>query len=135
MMKRGFTLVEVLIVIAIIGLIFSVSLPISYELYESYKNSLRAQEVLLFVASLKREGFLYSEEKEISSSGGALMVNGEPKFFSGVYVEVREPFKFFKNGTSDGGEIEILVGGERYRITVSVPFGELLFERIGYERS
>jgi prepilin-type N-terminal cleavage/methylation domain-containing protein len=132
--KYGFTIVEVLIAIAIVGLIFSVTLPVSYELYESYKNSLKVQEVMLFIASLKREGFLYGEEKEISSSEGTLIVNGKPKAFSGVRVEVRKPFKFFKNGTSDGGEIEILVGRERYKITVSVPFGDLLLERVGYEK-
>jgi prepilin-type N-terminal cleavage/methylation domain-containing protein len=135
MKNYGFTLVEILIVIAIIGLIFSVTLPISYELYETYKNSLKAQEVMLYIASLKREGFLYSEEKDISSSEGALIVNGEPKFFPGVYILVKKPFKFFKNGTSNGGEIEIRVGGERYKIIVSAPFGELSLERIGYEKT
>jgi prepilin-type N-terminal cleavage/methylation domain-containing protein len=135
MKNYGFTLVEILIVIAIIGLIFSVTLPISYELYETYKNSLKAQEVMLYIASLKREGFLYSEEKEISSSEGALIVNGEPKVFPGVYILVKKSFKFFKNGTSNGGEIEIRVGGERYKIIVSAPFGELSLERIGYEKA
>jgi prepilin-type N-terminal cleavage/methylation domain-containing protein len=135
MKNYGFTLVEILIVIAIIGLIFSVTLPISYELYETYKNSLKAQEVMLYIASLKREGFLYSEEKDISSSEGALIVNGEPKVFPGVYILVKKSFKFFKNGTSNGGEIEIRVGGERYKIIVSAPFGELSLERIGYEKA
>jgi len=134
MKSYGFTLVEILVVIAIIGLIFSVTLPISYELYESYKNSLKVQEVTLYIASLKREGFLYSEEKDISSSEGALIVNGEKKVFPGVYILVKEPFKFFKNGTSNGGEIEIQVGSEKYKITVSAPFGDLSLERVGYEK-
>ncbi|RKX61109.1 MAG: hypothetical protein DRP29_01315 [Thermodesulfobacteriota bacterium] len=134
MKTHGFTLIEILIVITIVGLIFSITLPISYELYESYKNSLKVQEVMLYIASLKRESFLYSEEKDISSCEGALIVNGKSKVFSGVYIVVRKPFKFFKNGTSNGGEIEIHVGSEKYKIIVSAPFGELFFERIGYEK-
>ena len=134
MKNHGFTLVEILIVVSIIGLIFSITLPISYELYESYKNSLKVQKVMLYIASLKRESFLYSEEKNISSSEGALIVNGEPKVFPGVYIVVKKPFKLFKNGTSNGGEIEIHVGSERYKIIVSAPFGELFLERIGYEK-
>ncbi|RKX59205.1 MAG: prepilin-type cleavage/methylation domain-containing protein [Thermodesulfobacteriota bacterium] len=135
MKTHGFTLVEILIVISIIGLIFSVTLPISYELYESYKNSLKAQKVMLYIASLKRESFLYSEEKDISSSEGILIVNGEPKVFPGVYIVVKKPFKLFKNGTSNGGEIEIYVGGEKYKIVVSAPFGDLSLERIRNEKA
>jgi len=135
MKNYGFTLVEILIVVSIIGLIFSVTLPISYELYESYKNSLKAQKVMLYIASLKRESFLYSEEKDISSFEGALIVNGEPKVFPGVYIVVKKPFKLFKNGTSNGGEIEIHVGGEKYKIVVSAPFGDLSLERIENEKA
>ena len=132
MRNDGFTLIEILVAISLIGLIFSVALPISYELYESYKNSLIAQEVMLYIASLKRESFLYSEEKTISSSDGALVVKDEKKVFPGVYISVKEPFKLFKNGTSNGGEIELKIGSERYKIVVSAPYADLSLERVGY---
>lgn len=128
--KQGFTLIEILVAVAILGIMFSVTLPVSYELFQSYKNSLKAQEVLLYLASLKRECFLYSEEKDISSANGALVVNGEEKRFPDVYIEVKEPIKLFKNGTSNGGEVELKIGKEKYKITVKAPFAELSLERV-----
>lgn len=133
--SEGFTLVEILVVIAMIGLIFSLTIPVSYELYKSYKNSLKAQEVMLYLSSLKRESFLYSQEKEISSSDGLLIVNGEKQSFQGIYITVKKPFKFFKNGTSDGGEIEMKLDKEKYIITVEKPFGELSLERVKIEKT
>jgi len=134
MKNQGFTLIEILIVVAIIGLIFSVTIPVSYDLYESYKNSLKAQEVMLYISSLKREGFLYSEQNYVSSSEGALIINGDRKSFPGVYIDIKKPFKFFKNGTSDGGEIQLRIGREKYKIIVSAPFGELSVERLEVEK-
>jgi len=134
MKNHGFTLIEILIVVTIIGLIFSVTIPVSYELYESYKNSLKAQEVMLYISSLKRESFLYSEQNYVSSSEGALMVNGGREAFPGIYIDIKKPFKFFKNGTTDGGEIELRIGGEKYKIIVSAPFGELSLERFEIEK-
>ena len=133
MLKRraGFSLIEVLVAVALVSLMFSVTLPVSYELFQSYRNSLKAQEVLLYLSALRRESFLFSEDKEISSLNGALLVNGETVLFQDVYVEVKRPFKFYKNGTSNGGEVEVRIGKEVFLISVSSPFGELYFERLG----
>ena len=55
--QKGFTLIEVLLVVAIIGIMLSVSLPVSFSMYNSYKSSLKAQEVMIFISKLKRESF------------------------------------------------------------------------------
>lgn len=123
--KKGFTLVEILIVVAILGLLFSVTIPVSYELYENYKNSLKVQDFMLYISSLKRESFLYSEPIEISSSEGAIVINGEKKIFDDLYITITKPFRFFKNGTTEGGHIEVKIGNKLYRVIVSSPFGEI----------
>jgi len=126
--QNGFTLIEILIVLAIISMILTVVTPFSVNLYERYEDSLKVQKVMLYIASLKRESFLYSKENEISSLDGTLLVNGEKKPFSGMFVIVKKPFRFFKNGTSDGGEIEIQIDKRKYTITVRKPFGEISLE-------
>lgn len=131
--KKGFTLIEILIVIAILGLLFSVTIPVSYELYENYKNSLKVQDFMLYISSLKRGSFLYSEPIEISSSEGSIVVNGEKKTFNDLYITISQPFRFFKNGTTEGGQIEVKIGNKLYKVIVSSPFGEISLDN-GYAK-
>ena len=131
MNKKGFTLIEVLLVISLIGFMLSVSLPISYSMYQSFKASLKAEEVMIFVSSLRRESFLYSEAKVLSSKEGVLMVNGNEKIFNDTLVQIDLPIEFYKNGTTSGGALKIVVGGQAYSLNVQTPFGGLFLERKG----
>jgi prepilin-type N-terminal cleavage/methylation domain-containing protein len=129
--RRGFTLIEILLVISLVGLIFSVSLPVSYNMYTSYKASLKAEEVMIFISSLERESFLYSEAKLLSSKDGVLTVDNEEKVFPDTFIEIDHPIEFYKNGTTSGGTLNIKVGGQAYAINVQAPLGGLLLERKG----
>jgi prepilin-type N-terminal cleavage/methylation domain-containing protein len=130
---QGFTLIEILLVISIIGLMLSVTLPISYSMYNSYKASLKAEEVMIFVATLKRESFLYSEAKILSSKKGVMTVNGKEKAFNDILIHIDPPVEFYKNGTSSGGTVKIDVGDQAYSLNVQSPFGEIFLERKGKE--
>ena len=129
--KKGFTLIEILLVISIIGLMLSVTLPISYNMYNSYKASLKAEEVLIFVSTLKRESFLYSEAKILSSKEGVMTVNGKEKTFNEIVIRIEPPIEFYRNGTASGGTVRIDVGDQAYSLNVRAPFGELFLERKG----
>jgi prepilin-type N-terminal cleavage/methylation domain-containing protein len=129
--KKGFTLIEILIVVSIIGLMLSVSLPISYSMYRSYKASLKAEEVMVFISSLKRESFLYSEAKVLASKDGVMIVNGKEKTFDDTSIQIDQPIEFYRNGTTSGGALKINVGGEAYSLNVQAPFGNLILERKG----
>ena len=128
---RGFTLIEILLVISIIGLMLSVTLPMSYNMYNSYKASLKAEEVLIFVSTLKRESFLYSEAKILSSKEGVMTVNGQEKTFNEIVIRIDPPIEFYRNGTASGGTVRIDVGDQAYSLNVRAPFGELFLERKG----
>ena len=129
--RKGFTLIEILIVVSIIGLILSVSLPISYNMYMSYKASLKAEEVMVFISSLKRESFLYSEAKVLASKDGVMIVNGKEKTFDDTSIQIDQPIEFYRNGTTSGGTLKIYVGNQAYTLNVQAPLGGLILERKG----
>lgn len=128
---KGFTLIEMLVVVSIIGLLLSVSLPISYDLYQSYKAFLKAEEVMILVSSLKRESFLYSEAKVLSSKEGVMIVNGKEKPFDDTLIQIDSPIQFYKNGTASGGTLKIYVATQVYFLTIQAPYGDLILERKG----
>jgi len=129
--RRGFTLIELLIVISIIGIMLSVSIPVSFGMYESYRASLKAQQVMLHISSLRRDSFLYSEEKVLSSHDDVLVIDGRKKIFAGVRIRLAAPVVFYRNGTTSGGAIRIYVAGQAYMLAVGTPLGDLLLTRVG----
>jgi len=129
--KKGFTLIEILIVLSIIGLMFSVALPISYSMYGSYKASLKAEKVMVYISSLKRESFLYSEAKVLSSKDGVMIVNGKEKTFDDTSIQIDQPIEFYRNGTTSGGTLKIYVGDQAYTLNVQTPLGGIILERKG----
>ena len=129
--KKGFTLIEMIIVVAIIGMMFSVSVPISYNLYSSYRASLKAEEVMIFISDLKRESFLYSEANVLSSKDGVVMLNGKERIFGDTTIQIDHPIEFYKNGTTSGGIVKIYVEKEAYSLNVQTPFGNIILEREG----
>ena len=127
--KNGFTIIELLIVIILVGMVLSVALPVSYGMYETYKASLRAQEVMTYVSGLRRDAFLYSERKVLSSQDGAITVDGSKKIFNGIKINISEPIVFFRNGTSSGGVIELSVDEVDKSLVIHAPLGDLSLER------
>lgn len=131
----GFTLIEILLVMAILGLMLSVTLPISYDMYRSYKASLRAEEVMMVVSGLKRESFLYNERKILTSENGVMRVNGEEKVIPEAQIRIDTPIEFYKNGTTSGGILTVVTGNQVYEVQVQAPLGNLSLERKGEQRS
>ncbi len=125
--KKGFTLIELLIVIALVGILVSVSLPVTYSMYQKYQASLMAEEVLIFLSSLRREAFLYSEEKYICSKEGRLLVNdSEMVQFENMFVQIDKPVKIYKSGATSGGEVKIYVNNYTYIVDIQAPFGNIV---------
>jgi prepilin-type N-terminal cleavage/methylation domain-containing protein len=127
--KNGFTIIELLIVIILVGMVLSVIMPVSYGMYATYNASLRAQEVMTYVSGLRRDAFLYSERKVLSSQDGAITVDGSKKIFNGIKINISEPIVFFRNGTSSGGVIELSVDEVDKSLVIHAPLGDLSLER------
>lgn len=128
--KKGFTLIELLIVIALVGILVSVSLPVSYSMYQKYQASLRAEEVLIYLSSLRREAFLYSEEKLICSQEGRLWVNdGKMITFEDMFVQIDKPVKMYKSGATSGGEVKLYINNYTFVVDIQAPLGNMVLRR------
>jgi prepilin-type N-terminal cleavage/methylation domain-containing protein len=127
--ERGFTLIELLIVVSIIGLFFSVTLPVSVEMYNGFKASSKAQEIMIHISGIRRQAFLYSERKVLTAVDGVLRVNDVQMPFPDIHIQMKQAISFSRNGTTSGGVIEVRVGDQLYLVSVSAPMGNLVLER------
>jgi hypothetical protein len=118
-------------VIAIVGIMLSVSVPVSFSMYEGYKASLKAQEVMLFVSGLRRESFLYSERKILSSRNDIITVDGKENVFEDTRIQIDAPIVFYRNGTTSGGTVRMYIGKQAYSLNVGAPLGDLQLTRTG----
>jgi prepilin-type N-terminal cleavage/methylation domain-containing protein len=129
--EQGFTLIEILTVVAIMGVMMAVSIPMSFSMYGSYKASIKAQEVMAFISSLRRDSFLYSEGKVLSTDNDAITVDGKGKDFPGIRLRIDLPIVFYRNGTTSGGIIHIYIGNQAYSLRVKAPLGDMFLTRTG----
>jgi hypothetical protein len=86
---------------------------------------------MAYVSELRRDAFLYSERKVLSSKDGNITVNGEKKIFKEININIAEPIVFFRNGTSCGGVIVLGVGDVFQNLVIKTPLGDLSLERSG----
>lgn len=126
---KGFTLVEILISIAIFSLILSVVVPFSYSLFFYYKDSREVEKLIIFLSSLRREAFLYNKEFIIYEKEGRLFVNENPVEKIQLKVSIEKPIHFYKNGTSSGGIIFVSSERNIFKIIIYYPFGEIFYEK------
>ena len=107
-------------------MMFSVSVPISYSTYQRYQASLKAEKILILVSSMRMEAFLYSRDKLIESKEGRMLVNGtDPGGFEDLFIQINSPIRFYRSGTTSGGEIKVYADNNTFLIEIQSPLGEL----------
>jgi len=126
--NKGFTIIELLIVVSIIGLMMTVTLPVSFDMYARYKASLKAQELMVVISDLRRESFLYSENTVLSANNNVLNVNGRNRGFDDIRVKIDKPIVFFKNGTTSGGFVNLIIGDYAFALHIQAPRGDMSLE-------
>ena len=128
-LQNGFTLIELLIVITIIGMMFSVSVPISYSMYQRYQASLKAEKVLTLVSSVRMEAFLYSRDKLIESKEGRMFIDGaDSGGLKDIFIQIDKPVRFYKTGTTSGGEITVYADNNTFLIEIQAPLGVIIMK-------
>jgi len=128
-LQKGFTLIEILLVVTIIGMMFSVSIPISYSMYQRYQASLKAEKVLTLVYSMRLEAFLYGREKLIESKDGRILIDGaDPGGFENIFIQINSPIRFYRSGTTSGGEIKVYADSNTFLIEIHAPLGGMVMK-------
>lgn len=124
--SKGFTLIELLLVVTIVGVLMSVTIPISYSMYERYKVSVSAEKALLLISKIRLESFLYGQENTIVSDRGKLVVNDMPADMpEDMFFQIDSPIRFFRTGATTGGEVKIRLDDHSFVIDIESPFGAL----------
>lgn len=128
MKNKGFTLLEIIVVISIIGLVFSVILPVSYDYYVGIRDSIKVYKLAFDISKLRRESFLYSKPHRFKLKDRKIFLN-EELFRDDLEVEGEGEIIFYRNGTSNGGEIVVRTERYRYIIKIKNPDGEVSVEK------
>ena len=107
MMMRGYTLLEMLIVILLIGLISSLSLPRLSRLYESAMTAMERDDVLRQIAGLGYRAYSAGKSFELISyplPEGSHLPLTLPE---GWVLRAEVPIRYHQNGICEGGELMI----------------------------
>lgn len=145
--QSGFTIVELLIAITIVGLVMAASVPASVRFYESvqYREAIRGVTTTLLSARYKAVNSGKPQDVSINPDTNTVRLNGRttqlPESFSIAVHAARElnrdgegVFRFYPEGGSSGGDIEIAQpNGSGVRITVDWLVGRVRQEKYAFE--
>jgi general secretion pathway protein H len=144
---RAFSLVELVVVIAIVGLLLAASVPASVRFYESiqYKQAIRDVITMLASARLKAVNSGAAQDViinpqtrvvRLNSNVQQLPVNFRIEVSSAAEVNRKAEgvIRFYPDGGSSGGDIEIAQpSGAGVKITVDWLVGRVTHKRYDYD--
>ncbi|MDO8959998.1 MAG: type IV pilin protein, partial [Rhodocyclaceae bacterium] len=106
--NKGFTLIEVMIVVVIIGILASIAFP-SYQEYVRRGNRSAAQAQMMDIASRQQQFFLanrqYASKAELEASGYGLPTEVASKYSYTITVGAGNPPSFVINFTAIGAQV------------------------------
>jgi len=107
-MKKGLTLIEILIVMVLIGLTVSIVIPNIGRSYDKIKFRTETKKVYELIQKAKFHAFYYQKTIAVSAADRQLIIQGlalPEEDIPKLAVEVRKEVLFSPNGVSTGGEV------------------------------
>ena len=121
----GFTLLELLVVMAVIGLLAAVVTPNLQRLVGSFDRATRRDGLIADVAALSYRAYAIGQSFELADGGFAeLLRDGNPVLAvpQGWRVEVVAPIRFGFNGRCSGGQVTLVApDGARELLSLAAP--------------
>lgn len=121
----GFTLLELLVVMAVVGLLAAVVAPNLQRLVGSFDHATRRDGLIADVAALSYRAYAIGQSFELANGAYAeLLSDGNPVLAvpQGWRVEVGAPIRFGFNGRCSGGQVTLVApDGAREVLSLAAP--------------
>lgn len=142
--EPGFTMLEMLVAITIVGLLLAVSVPASFRFYESIQYRQAIRDVITTLASARYQAINSGQAQDVAIDPGANIIRFNdqrkqlPDGFSIAVHTAREVnreregvIRFYPEGGSSGGGVDLeRPGGSGVRISVDWLMGRV--SQVGY---
>ncbi len=116
----GFTLLELLVVLALAGLLLSVVIPRLATIYQGVRSSLSRNQVEIAINGLGAQAYEQGRLLVLPAAGQG----NAPSWLKlppGWTLTVAEPIRFYPSGACDGGRVVLNYGGVRYPAVLVPP--------------
>ncbi|MBF0539442.1 MAG: type II secretion system protein [Nitrospirae bacterium] len=123
--QGGMTIIELLIVIFIISMVFSVALPVTLKTYQRYAASLEAEKVLVLLSKVQREAFAAGFDIYVRTVDGLIVINDEKNPIPNTFATLDRPIVFYGNGTTSGGVVVVYVNDFTFAVSITSPLGSM----------
>lgn len=125
--KKGFTFIELIVVVMMVGMMFSAVFSVSYQTYKKYRYYHSLTNLVAKLKQARKESFLYSETKRVYSKDGAIFISDRKFEIDGCFLNIEGEIVFTKSG-SEGGIISCICDKYTYTIKITPPYGEVVLE-------
>lgn len=111
---NGFTLIEILVVLVLVGLLAGVALPSMHAISQRYEIAAQRETILTEISTLGYRAYNSGQATELAPLAASAARNSPVSIPPGWRIEAPKPIRYSFNGICSGGKIT-LIGPDEFR--------------------